>query len=102
MIIDNFGTIKTNPYRYYVPRVMMATPIVDEIDWSTWPQGPLMVVPDAMVTLHSPKRFGRHVTTDPACARHRPPTTRRQRRRFDRARGIGCPVCMTPTEGSTP
>lgn len=101
MIIDNFGTIKPNPYRWYRPRVMMGAPIVDEIDWSTWAPGPLMVVPEPMmVSFHPQKPAGRHVTTDPACARHRPPTTNRQRRRFDRARGIACTVCRPPTRGS--
>lgn len=101
MIIDDFGTIKVNPHRFYMPRFVLGVPIVDEVDWSRWAPGPLMVVPHAEVTLHPQKPFGRHVTTDPACDRHRPPTTSRQRRRFDRARGIVCPVCRTPTRGST-
>lgn len=100
MIIDDFGTIKPNPYRFYVPRVMLGVPIVDEIDWSTWEPSLLMVVPETMVSFRPEKPVGRHVTTDPACARHRTPTTNRQRRRFDRARGIACTVCRPSTRGS--
>jgi len=39
-------------------------------------------------------RPARHVTTDPACARHRPPRTWWQRWRFGRGRGFSCLVCM--------
>lgn len=35
-----------------------------------------------------------HVTTDPACRRHVPPTTWLARRRFEKARGVSCPRCM--------
>lgn len=67
MIIDNFGTIKPNPYRFYVPRVMMGLPIVDEIDWSTWPRGRLMVVPDTRIdrmTDWKPTRWWRVTAPD--------------------------------------
>lgn len=46
MIIDNFGTIKPNPYRWYVPRIIV--PIMDEaadFDFANWGNGRLMVVP---------------------------------------------------------
>lgn len=100
MIVDNFGTLKVNPYRWYTPRYI--TGIVDEAaNLSEWEPAPLMVVPDAMIAYQPPKETGRHVTTDPACSRHHPPATRWQRRRFDRARGVGCPVCTDPTKGPT-
>ena len=36
-----------------------------------------------------------HTSTDPACSEHKPPRTWWQRRRFDRARGEVCPVCVS-------
>lgn len=35
-----------------------------------------------------------HITTDPACHFHVPPTTWLARRRFNKARGVGCPRCL--------
>lgn len=37
----------------------------------------------------------RHRRTDPACTQHRAPRTRLQQRRYDRARGLSCPVCTS-------
>lgn len=51
MIIDNFGTIKPNPYRWYVPRII--APIVDEaadFDFANWGNGRLMVLPGTVMT----------------------------------------------------
>ncbi len=43
-----------------------------------------------------------HRDTDPACRFHVEPQTPRERRRYDRMRGYGCPTCLPDTPAHKP
>ncbi|WP_419704972.1 hypothetical protein [Promicromonospora sp. NFX87] len=46
MIIDNFGTIKPNPWRFYRPRIVTGIAVDEAALLANWQPGPLMVLPE--------------------------------------------------------